>query len=100
MYTVRDNNWKIILKLKISILNQLINKGGIYGYAAKLYFKDEVRSKELIFECYEQCHVKQAKINWGKNLIKDIKQYCKLNYVKLKKPDFAWKACKALPAKK
>jgi len=94
MYTIQDKNWKNIMKTKISILNQLIEKGGIYGYAAKLYFNDEVKSKELIFECYEQCHVPQAKINWGEKLIKEIKRFCKANSVRLKKPGFILKPLK------
>lgn len=88
------------MKTKNSILNQLIAKGGIYGNAAKIYLKDEIKSRELIFECFLQCHVPNAKIKWGEKLISEIKIYCKSLDKNIKKPDFAWKPDKALPAKK
>jgi hypothetical protein len=89
MRAIQNNNW--IMKAKISILNQLIEKGGIYGHAAKLYFMDEEKSTAFIFECFAQCHVPQAKINWGDKLIKEIRTYCLAIDKNVKPPDFTLK---------
>ncbi len=71
------------------ILKQLMKKKGIYAYAAKIYMNDEEKSRQLIFECYDQCHVQGAIDDWGIKLVNEIKAFCELHDKNIKKPSFA-----------
>jgi hypothetical protein len=56
----------------VSILNKIIEKGGIMGVAASMYINDEEKSKQFLYECFEQCHNKSAINHWGEGLVKEI----------------------------
>ena len=51
------------------------------GMAAKLYINDEEKSKQFIFECFEQCHNASALKLWGEDLTNEIKNYCINNHL-------------------
>ena len=57
------------------ILKRIIDKGGLYGAAAKLYIKDEQKAKQFIKECAGQCHNLSVIKFWGEELVSDIITY-------------------------
>lgn len=62
-----------------SILERIIEKGGLYGKCAQMYYNDKEKSVRFVLECYEQCHTNLIKENWEEDLINDIIQ-CKLKH--------------------
>ncbi len=50
-------------------------KGGLIGRAAQIYLNDQHKAHCFILECYEHIHNKFAQDMWGKDLIRDIKNY-------------------------
>jgi hypothetical protein len=64
------------------ILQQIKNRGGLYGYAAGLYSGDEALGDQLIVECFEQCHHEGAIRMWGAKLVADIIRY-RLDLIRL-----------------
>lgn len=63
--------------LEKKILDQLIDKGGLYANCAKIFYNDRDKSRMFIYELAEQCHVEYTSKIWGKSLIRDIKKYTK-----------------------
>lgn len=57
------------------ILKRIIDKGGLYGAAAKLYIKDEQKAQLFIKECAGQCHNLSTIKYWGEELVLDIITY-------------------------
>lgn len=60
---------------RTSIFNRIIDKGGIIGATAKIYFGDDKKMDEFIKECRDQCHNKAAKQFWGEELAQEIEKY-------------------------
>lgn len=57
------------------ILQQIIEKGGLYGRCAKMYQNDGETAKQFIIECSEQCDKETLIDFWGKRLTQDILKY-------------------------
>lgn len=62
-------------EFKANIITRIIAKGGIYGLSAKNFANHEIYSGQVIVECFEQCHHKEASELWGNDLVKDIIEY-------------------------
>ncbi|MCW3076121.1 MAG: hypothetical protein JWO32_730 [Bacteroidetes bacterium] len=67
----------------IKILKEIINKGGLMGYVAKMYLNDESLAHQFILECAQQCHNKQAIDFWGTELTQKIIKHSKTEITKL-----------------
>lgn len=63
------------MKVKQKIINAIINKGGLMGYAAKMYINDEKNAHQFIIDCSDQCHNPNAKDFWGEYLVSEILRY-------------------------
>ncbi len=66
----------LMKNLERKIINALIKKGGLYGEVANLNKNDSVKSRQFIFDCYEQLKNKTAQKFFGKKLVAQIKYYC------------------------
>ncbi|MDO9000186.1 MAG: hypothetical protein Q7W45_10505 [Bacteroidota bacterium] len=66
-------------KKQVELLTQLSNTTGLYSVAAKLCLENNhVVRNQFLLECYEQCHIPQANIYWGKKLVIEIINYNKM----------------------
>lgn len=65
-------------KIRLDILTRIIEKGGLYGSCANLYFNDSYKSHQFLMECSEQCHHASLIEFFGTDLISDITNYSQL----------------------
>jgi hypothetical protein len=63
-------------KLEKELIEEIIKKGGIYGEIANLYKNDPIKSRQFIFECFEQVNQKTIANFWGRKLSRDLKYFC------------------------
>ncbi len=61
--------------IRKEILARIIEKGGLYGSCAKLYFNDSYKSHLFLIECSEQCHHTSLIEFFEDELIFDILNY-------------------------
>jgi hypothetical protein len=59
------------------IIEQIIEKGGLMGRAARNYVNDKSKEDQFIRECFVQCHHNAARHLWGEKLISEIERYVK-----------------------
>jgi hypothetical protein len=62
-------------EIKENIIARLIEKGGLYGLAAKKYAHHSELSSQVIIECFGQCHHQNSLDFWGRDLVRDIVEY-------------------------
>ena len=67
------------------ILARIIEKGGILGQCAKVWSGDKEKIDLFIKECSAHCNNRLALELWGKDLVDEIKRYCKAQSYKIKK---------------
>lgn len=60
---------------RLSILKQVISKGGIIALPAKMFLKDKEKGTLCIIEYFEQCHNQMALEHWGNSLVSEIIHY-------------------------
>ncbi|MBI3518047.1 MAG: hypothetical protein HY062_01650 [Bacteroidetes bacterium] len=63
----------------LSLLEKVIDKGGLLGKAGKLYTNDVQKADQFLKECAAQCHIKGAIDYWGNDLVAELIAYAQGN---------------------